>query len=309
MLYFIKAVKNSCSLQIVNITHNNVIRSGFINIKQCLENLQHTIQIITSYNEINSKGELTTRIYKTFSTGTTEEDVWSFQKHDPDHLATCLSECLKEDNVLQKLNLCYERITSNGAKKIGEAIQVNCTLKKLDINSNRISDDGAATISDGLKSNKSLQELYMSSNQISNEGAKKIGEAIQMNTTLQKMDIHDNAISDDGIAFISDGLKSNNSLQELNISSNQITNEGARNLAEAIKVNTTLHTLHMSQRNINDALSFNMKILTAVYHNNTLMKLWLPYVSGDDKRLVNSEVEKINKERTRQGISTLTCSY
>ena len=53
-----------------------------------------------------------------------------------------------------------------------------------------------------------------------------------------------------------------------------------------------------------------MTVLTAVYHNNTLMKLTLPYVYGDDKRLVSSEVEKINKkERTRQGISTLTCRY
>ena len=52
-----------------------------------------------------------------------------------------------------------------------------------------------------------------------------------------------------------------------------------------------------------------MTVLTAVYHNNALMELTLPWVSGDDKRLVSSEVEKINKERTRQGISTLTCDY
>ena len=50
-------------------------------------------------------------------------------------------------------------------------------------------------------------------------------------------------------------------------------------------------------------------VLTAVYHNNTLMKLILPYVYGDDQRSVSSEVEKINKERTRQGISTLTCYH
>ena len=52
-----------------------------------------------------------------------------------------------------------------------------------------------------------------------------------------------------------------------------------------------------------------MTVLTAVYHNNTLMKLTLPHVYGDDERLVSSEVEKINKERTRQGISTLTYDH
>ena len=117
------------------------------------------------------------------------------------------------------------------------------------------------------------------------------------------------SISDDGVAAISDGLKCNISLQELNMSYNEIISEGAKTISEAIKVNTTLHTLNLYQLDINDALSFNMTVLTAVYHNNTLMKLTLPYVFGDDDRLVSSEVEKINKERTRQGISTLTYHY
>ena len=52
-----------------------------------------------------------------------------------------------------------------------------------------------------------------------------------------------------------------------------------------------------------------MAVLTAVYHNNTLMKLTLPHVLGNDERLVSSEVQKINKERTRQGYSTLTCYH
>ena len=116
-----------------------------------------------------------------------------------------------------------------------------------------------------------------------------------------------NDISNDGAAAISDALKNNNSLQILDMSYNNITSEGANLIAEAIKVNTTLHTLYLSHYNINDRVSYNMLVLTAVYHNNTLMKLILPFVYGDDKWLVLSEVEKINKERTRQGISTLTC--
>ena len=76
-------------------------------------------------------------------------------------------------------------------------------------------------------------------------------------------------------------------------------------------MNKTLHTLDFYQSNNNDAVSFNMSVLTAVYHNNTLMTLILPYYvhDDDDMRLVRSEVEKINKERTRQGIGTLTCYY
>ena len=197
LVYFMEAVKNNYTLQVVNITHNNVTRSGFTSIKQCIENLQHPIQIYASWNEINESGKLVTKISTSCAPDNIEDDVWSFNKYDADHLVMCLSECLKEDDTLQKLNMSYNKITNEGAKMIGEAI----------------------------------------------------------------------------------------------------------------KVNTTLHTLNLYQYDINDELSFNMTVLTAVYHNNTLMKLTLPRVYGDDKRLVSSEVEKINKERTRQGISTLTCDY
>ena len=477
LVYFMEAVKNNCTLQVVNITHNNVTRSGFTSIKQCIENLQHTIQIYASWNEINKNGELVTKISTSCAPDNIEDDVWSFYEYDADHLVMCFSECLKEDDTLQELNMSNNRITNEGAKMIGEAIKVNKTLQKLDISNNSISDDGTAAISDGLKCNISLQELNMSRNKITNEGAKMIGEAIKVNKTLQKLDISNNSISDDGTAAISDGLKynislqelnmsgnkitnegakmigeaikvnktlqkldivgnsisddgaaaisdglkcnislqelnmsrnkitnegakmigeaikvnktlqkldisnnsisddgtaaisdglkynislqelnmsgnkitnegakmigeaikvnktlqkldivgnsisddgaaaisdglkCNNSLQELNMSHNEITNEGAKMIGEAIKVNTTLHTLGFYHQNINDALSFNMTVLTAAYHNNTLMKLRLPYVYHDDERLVDSEVEKINKERTRQGISTLTCDY
>ena len=310
LLYFMEAVKNNYTLQVVNITHNNVTRSGFTSIKQCIENLQHPIQIIASWNEINKNGELVTKISSSCAPDNTEEDVWSFKEYDPDHLVMCLSECLKEDDTLQELDLVNKEITSEGARLIAEAIKVNKTLKKLGISFNSISDDGATAISDGLKSNNSLQELHMEYSKISNKGAKRIAEAIKVNTTLKILNIKGNTISDDGVVAISDSLKSNNSLQELDMSYNNITSEGAKKIAEAIKVNTTLHTLHLYQYNINDALSFNMTVLTAVYHNNTLMKLSLPRKYDDDKRrLVSSEVEKINKERIRQGISTITCSY
>ena len=480
LLYFMEAVKNNYTLQVVNITHNNVTRSGFTSIKQCIENLQHPIQIIASWNEINKNGELVTKISSSCAPDNIEDDVWSIKEYHPDHLAMCLSECLKEDDTLQELNLFYKRFTNEGARLIAEAIKVNKTLNKLDIRSNSISDDGATAISDGLKSNNSLQELDMSCNNITSEGAKRIAEAIKVNTTLKILNIHlnetsddgvvaisnslksnnslqeldmsynmitsegakkiaeaikvnttlkmlnighnrisddgvvaisdslrsnnslqeldmsknvitsegakkiaeaikvnttlkilkinDNTISDDGVVAISDSLKSNNSLQELNMSSiqitsegtkkiaeaikvnttlkilnindtkmsddgvvaisdslksnnslqeldmssNQITSEGAKKIAEAIKVNTTLKILKINDNEIyHDALSLNMTVLTAVYHNNTLMKLSLPCTRayGNDKRLVSSEVEKINKERTRQGIGTLTCSY
>ena len=263
LVYFMEAVKNNCTLQVVNITHNNVTRSGFTSIKQCIENL-HQIKFYASWNEISwskkiKKHVLMSRISSSCAPDKIDDDVWSFKGREHPLYFMFFSECLKEDDTLQELDLSQSQPSWM----------------------RRISDD------------------------ITSEEARMIGEAIKVNKTLQKLDISNNSISDDGAAAISDSLKFNISLQELDMSYNEITNVGAKMIGEAIKVNTTLHTLHLRQYS-NDELSFNMTVLTAVYHNNTLMKLALPYIyDDDDRRLVIIEAEKINKERTRQGISTI----
>ena len=295
------------ALQKLDLSKNTLSDDGAVTISDGLKYNNTLMELNISQNSITNKG--TMNITKAIQVNTTLQKLDISNNILSDDGAAAISDGLKYNISLQELDISQNKITNKWAKMIGEAIKVNKILKKLDIRNNSISDDGAAAISDGLKYNISLQELNMLWNKITSEGAKMIGEAIKVNKTLQKLDINGNSISDDGAAAISDGLKCNISLQELDMSYNKITSEGAKPIAEVIKINTTLHTLSL-RHHINDALSFNMTILTAVYHNNTLMTLRLPYVLvDDDKRLMSSEVEKINKERTRQGISTLTCYY
>ena len=296
------------TLQKLDLSKNNLSDDGAATISDGLKSNNSLQELYMINNKITSEGAK--KVGEAIKVNTTLLKLYIGDNTISDDGAAAISNALHSNNSLQALCLKKNKITSEGAKMVGEAIKVNTTLLNLYIPGNTISDDGAAAISDGLKSNNSLQELNMNNNKITSEGAKKVGEAIKVNTTLQKLYIDANTISDDGAAIISDGLKSNNSLQVLYMSLNNIKVEGAKRIAKAIKVNTTLHTLVIHQC-VGYPLTFNMTILTAVYHNNTLMKLWLPYVSGDDddSRLVRSEVEKINKERTREGISTLTYHY
>ena len=300
-----EAIKVNKTLKKLDVYHNSISDDGAAAISDGLKCNISLQELNMSLNKITSEGAKMIGEAIKMNKILQKLDICSNSISDDG--AAAISDGLKCNISLQELNMSLNKITSEGAKMIGEAIKVNTTLQKLNIANNSISDDGAAAISDGLKCNISLQELDTSYNNITSKGAKMIAEAIKVNKTLQKLNIA-NSIYDYGADAISDGLKCNISLQELDMSYNNITSEGAKMIAEAIKVNTTLHTLYLSQYN-NDALSVNMTVLTAVYHNNTLMTLTLPFVHGDDKRLVRSEVEKINKERTRQGISTLTCDY
>jgi len=303
-----EAIKVNKVLQKLDIRSSELSDDGVTAISDCLKYNNSLQELNMSHNNITNEGAI--RIAEAIKVNTTLQKLDISYNKLSDDGATAISDCLKYNNSLQELNMSYNNnISSEGATRIAEAIKVNTTLQKLNIRYNKLSDDGATAISDCLKYNNSLQELNMSCNGITSEGAIRIAEAIKVNKTLIKLDINDNKLSDDGTKAISDCLKYNNSLQELNMSYNN--KEEAKRIAEAIKVNKGLHTLNISDYYLsnNDLLSCNMTLLTAVHHNTTLMKLTLPKQYGSSKVTVTREVEKINKERRRQGISTLTCDY
>jgi len=171
---------------------------------------------------------------------------------------------------------------------------------------------GIAIFSDCLKEDNSIQELNFCDNFINSDRVKVLTESLTENTTVKILNLSYNKLYNSGATVISTYLKNNSSVQEVDISRNHITIEGAKKIAEVIQVNKTIHTLNLWQyiTNEDDQLLFNTTILTAVHHNNTLIKLTLPFLFSDDnKMIIANEVEKINTSRKRKGISTLTCDY
>ena len=277
ILKFLETINNGkCVIQSLNITHNNVTKSGLIKIEQSIKKLSFPLEVFASWNEIKNENiaVLLSRIkclsYNSHNNSIEcsddiKEDEWPLHNiSNVEYRVTFLYDCLKEDNTLQELNLAKNNITTEGAKKIAEAIQATKTLQKLNLYGNKISDDGAVAISDSLKINVSLQELDLTWNNITTEGAKKIAEAIQATKTLQKLNLYGNKISDDGAVAISDSLKINVSLQELDLASNHITTEGAKKIAEAIRATKTLQKLNLRGNEISDdgavAISDSLKI-------------------------------------------------
>ena len=116
------------------------------------------------------------------------------------------------------------KITSNGAKKVAQAIQVSTTPQKLDFSVDKKSNSGASFISDGLKINKSLKEFNMSKTEIIIAGAMTIAEAIWVNTTLWKLDLSLNKISD-GATWS----------KIPNMTKTKVSSEGAKIIGQAMK--------------------------------------------------------------------------
>ena len=290
ILNFLETINNEkCVIQSLNVTHNNVTKSGLIKIEQSIKKLSFPLEVFASWNEIKDenvavlKSTIKCLSYNSHNDSIECSDIKEDERplhniSNVEYRAAFLCDCLKEDNILQSLKISRNKIFTDESGHIAnvvmmtKAIQINTTLQKLDMSNNSISDHGAAAISDSLKINVSLQELDLAGNKITTEGAKKIVEAIQVTKILQKLNLCNNNISDDGAAAISDSLKINVSLQELNLAGNKITTEGAKKIAEAIQVTKTLQKLNLYNNTISDdgaaAISDCLKINVSLQELN-----------------------------------------
>ena len=316
-------VSNS-SLQFLKTTYNDVTKSDFTEIQQRINRSLHCITIANIYASWNkiilTDGDgcfMTTKclLYKTtgdhedvntFDIDDIKEDIWPIKKIASVRFRVkLLSSCIKEDTVLQEMNLS-KKLTGIKYRlyfeTFAEAIAVNKTLHKLDISNNHLPDDVAVTMGECLKINNSLKELNMSHSNIHSKGGIKLAEAIKVNKSLEKLDISLNDISDDGAVAIGDCLKNNNSLKELNMSHSNIHSKGGIKLAEAIKVNKSLEKLDISLNDISDdgavAIGDCLKI------NNSLKELNMSHSNIHSKGGIKlAEAIKVNKSLEKLDIS------
>ena len=210
-----------------------------------------------------------------------------------DQGATGLAEALKVNSTLTKLDLCGNGIGYQGATGLAEALKVNSTLTELNLRVNDIGDQGATGLAEALKVNSTLTELNLRVNDIGDQGATGLAEALKVNSTLTELNLRVNDIGDQGATGLAEALKVNSTLTELNLSENGIGDQGATGLAEALKVNSTLTELNLTGSGIGDqgvtGLAEALKV------NAALTRLYLIYNAiGDQGATGLAEALKVN---------------
>ena len=160
-----------------------------------------------------------------------------------DNVDSC-SELLQS---VEDLDLSFNLICDTS---ISEYLKNNSSLCKLNLSKNNITDEGAKVLAETIQVNTILQELNICKNEITDEGAKIFAEAIQINTTLQNLNMSQNKITDEGAKRLAEAIVINKTLQELNISINWISKEGVMRIVEACTKNRTLHKLVCTHNNL-----------------------------------------------------------
>ena len=290
-------------------------KSGIKMAESILSNKRNRLHVFQCYMEAKSNAEAPDVISDMFKNGSV---IINREKLLPHHISSLMTFMSNSSMQWKTLELKHCKITDVGMNVLEQFIlEKVSTLECIDLSHNESSPWGLYC---AYIRHCSCNSLTLVGDYGMKEYVNEITESLQNNTKLQSLKLKN--MTKEAAKLIFEIIRTNKTLQKLVLSTNstvilfdtpfnRTNSEVAKVIAEAIQVNTTLHELNLSgiDINYNDKIFFNMTVLTTVHHNNTLMILRLPYVIGDDEKLMSSEVEKINKERIRQGISTLTCHY
>jgi len=177
-----------------------------------------------------------------------------------------LASGLAHNNTLKKLNLRGNKIKSQGAKHLNEALKTNTGLVELELTGNPIQ----GHIDSCFRENKTLKRLSLFGCGINNRQAARLLDALKQNATLKELDLCENGLRsnsnssmpsyefEDGvikcypegevniIPVIIDFLKSNCNLRKIRLLFNYISKSKIEKIAKAIKYNHTLTSAELS---------------------------------------------------------------
>ena len=157
-----------------------------------------------------------------------------------------------KQSTLQRLDIFYCAVGSNGAYHIANALCDNSSLRDFILKGIEIEDQGASAVAEMLTINHSLKALYMQQCGITELGAIKLAEALGINSTLTNIDLSHNSIKDQGASAVAQMLTRNQTLKALYMQQCGITELGAIKLAEALGINSTLTNVNLSHNSIKD---------------------------------------------------------
>ena len=167
------------TIQKLNISNNTISCDGAIAISDCLKNNKSLQDLNISSADIITGEEI-------MENSTSDEiventiligfinifHVNSLNISNNIVSSTIISSCIKNNEFLQELNISENQITSDGARKIAEAVTLNSKLQKLDISKNYITSEALVYL---LKaSNSKLQFLNITCNNVTESEYKQI---------------------------------------------------------------------------------------------------------------------------------------
>ncbi|XP_065889069.1 protein NLRC3-like [Dysidea avara] len=203
----------------------------------------------------------------------------------------------------KKLNLWDCHIQDIGLRIIyRDLMSHNVTIKILDLGYNGFTRSSSSFISD-LIIHCRVEELNIIGNHTIGEDPALYNMLTHPSSRLVTLDMHSTSLSSPSAITLFTAISKGNKLKVLYIWDNLITDEACDVIATTMKNNTSLVRLGMSPNKISGEAA--QRLLQALYNNDTLEWLFLPFgYTEDDRKRIRSLHEVIIKNRESRGCQT-----
>ncbi|CAD8157226.1 unnamed protein product [Paramecium octaurelia] len=160
------------------------------------------------------------------------------------HVDTLMSYINK--NLILKLNLEQNLLRDQGCNMIMKHLMNNNTLQCLNLCNNRITETSSVALSNFLKQSQRLLELYLGFNNLQINGSIQIWKAMYKNTSIKILDMSHNAIASLECAqAIAKALsRPYNELVHIDIRYNKFNQQQSQIIAEGLIKNETIYGFH-----------------------------------------------------------------
>ena len=105
---------------------------------------------------------------------------------------------------MKNLNLNYAQISNTGVEILSEALKMDKSIVKVDLNSNLITEIGMISLGESMKMNNQIQVLKLSKNKLKDKGCELLvmGLLANANSSLRILQLDNNQIGNDGAFYI-----------------------------------------------------------------------------------------------------------
>ena len=159
------ALQENKTLQILDISHNNLSYDGAVAISECLKTNVSLTELKMSGNNIKDIG------------------------------VNKIAGALEVNNMLKHLDISFNRLSLYGAVAISRSLKNNKTLHKLNISKNWISKEGIMRIVVACTKNRTLHKLVCTHNNLSKSGLAVINDYIRKENAVEIFEGSWNSIS------------------------------------------------------------------------------------------------------------------
>lgn len=255
--------------------------------------------------------------------GCTDISVWNMNMEDEGVFALAKAMALQSPQVITKLDLGYNKITTAGAKRLAEVFgRADSALSWLNINGNtEMGEDGVTALLTAFGNHKVLNTLDFGSCELGSGVTDALVEFLVTNAVLEELWINTNKIGTGGAQFFAgladnkgikklviggnefgDGIKSaleitlikNKVLEKIDLANNALSDVAAKHIATGLVKNNVLKVLDMDTNLLTDT---GAKLIVASMEKNTVLEefsLGGNKVSDDAQR---KQYQKVAEER------------